>query len=441
MRAGASRVKITPPAGVDLCGFGFREGPSTGVHDDLWCAALVLDDGSTKVAIIALDLLELDYEVDAACREAVSRETGLEPDSVLLNCSHTHSGPSTCILDALGAKDEEYVRRLPGLVAEAVAKAVDGLVPATARYGEAPLGIGVDRRQLAADGSVQFGKNRKGVRDDRMRVVEIRCDGRTGAILFHHACHGTVLGGDNLLISGDWAGAAARAVGEIYPRATPLFLQGCGGQINPDQDAGTFEEVERIGKLAAEAVERALADTREFDAAPLGFDLVRLALPVQDPPDAAAAEADVREAEAELSKAVQNDKHAYTLRTLRTLIERRSERLAWARGERRCEGVPFVVQGLRMGELGIMGLSGEVFYEFGQAIVERSPFPWTLALGYSNGCACYVPTRKAIEQGGYETDQSFCWYGVPPISPEAGAEIVEAAVGLLQNLKRAHGES
>jgi len=404
------------------------------MHDDLWCAALVLDDGSAKVALVALDLLELDYAVDAACREAVSRQTGLEPDSVLLNCSHTHSGPSTCVLDALGAKDEEYVQQVPALVADAVAAAIDRLAPATIRYGEAPAAIGVNRRQLDADGVAQFGKNREGLADDLMRVVEVRCDGRTEAILFHHACHGTVLGGDNLLISGDWPGAAARVVGETHPGATPLFLQGCGGQINPDRETHGFEEVERIGRLAAETVESALGDAREFDAGPLGFGLVSISLPVQDPPDEAGAEASVREAAAELKQAAQDGKHAYALRTLRTLIERRSERLTWARGEKRCERIPFVVQGLKIGELAIVGLSGEVFYEFAQAIVERSPFGLTFALGYSNGCACYIPTAEAVGQGGYETDQSFYWYGVPPIAPEAGDQMVDAAVKALNGL-------
>ena len=71
MQAGASQATITPPVGVDLAGYAHREGPSVGLHDDLWCRALVLDDGDARLALIALDLLSADFELDGLLRAAV----------------------------------------------------------------------------------------------------------------------------------------------------------------------------------------------------------------------------------------------------------------------------------------------------------------------------------------------------------------------------------
>lgn len=67
-------MRITPPVGVDLSGYGDREGPSIKVHDDLWCRAVMLRDGAAYLAVVSLDVLGLDFPLDAAIRQQVSRE-------------------------------------------------------------------------------------------------------------------------------------------------------------------------------------------------------------------------------------------------------------------------------------------------------------------------------------------------------------------------------
>ncbi|MBL8187667.1 MAG: hypothetical protein JNK38_06650, partial [Acidobacteria bacterium] len=56
LRAGVSRVDITPPLGVDLWGYFDRSGPANGKLDPLFARVLVLDDGRKSVAVITLDL-------------------------------------------------------------------------------------------------------------------------------------------------------------------------------------------------------------------------------------------------------------------------------------------------------------------------------------------------------------------------------------------------
>ena len=46
--AGAARVKLNPPAGLAMLGYGNRVGLNTGVHDDLAAQAIVLSDGANK---------------------------------------------------------------------------------------------------------------------------------------------------------------------------------------------------------------------------------------------------------------------------------------------------------------------------------------------------------------------------------------------------------
>jgi hypothetical protein len=69
LRAGAMAVCVTPPVGVDLAGYSGRLTGSEGVHDDLYGKALVLDDGRTTLALLTVDLIQLD---DAAVRSMIS---------------------------------------------------------------------------------------------------------------------------------------------------------------------------------------------------------------------------------------------------------------------------------------------------------------------------------------------------------------------------------
>src|SRR4051812_15912676 len=93
LQAGVARADITPPVGIDLGGFYTREGPSTHVLDRLTATALVLQSGERMQVIVACDLLSFRGEVGADLRRRVASALRLPEEYVLLNASHTHSGP------------------------------------------------------------------------------------------------------------------------------------------------------------------------------------------------------------------------------------------------------------------------------------------------------------------------------------------------------------
>jgi hypothetical protein len=435
LRVGIGERNITPPIGVDLSGFAHREGPSEAIHDDLWCRAVVLDDGATRLGIVALDLLELDFELDAAVRRAVSEATAIDPDHLLLNCSHTHAGPATGAPEGTGYRNQGYISRLPAEVAAAVSRAEKALSAARLSYGESELQIGIDRRERQPDGSIDFGRNPDGPADRKMRVVRIDTDEAAGAaVIFNYACHGTTLKEENREISAEWMGAAISHLRRIAGDAlTPVFLQGCCGQINPDVSAATFEEVDRIGARAAEAVAAAMQAAQPVEAVALRAQLQRVGLPLQDAPAVDCAEASLRQAERTVEQLRRHGAAPYVVRAFESLVTHSQRMLARSKRQAAAETVPFAIQVIGLGEMAIVGLSGEVFFEFAEEIQSRSPFRHTLVLGYSNGCTCYVPTEEAFGEGGYEVDDSFAWYGLPPLRPEAGGVMVEATMRMLED--------
>ncbi|MFZ0244635.1 MAG: hypothetical protein WAL68_03045, partial [Candidatus Binatus sp.] len=84
LHAGAARVKLDPPVGLAMLGYGNRVGRNTGVHDDLAANALVLEDGGAKVAVAGVDVLAIGNRIADDIRERVAASTGIPADSILI---------------------------------------------------------------------------------------------------------------------------------------------------------------------------------------------------------------------------------------------------------------------------------------------------------------------------------------------------------------------
>ena len=72
---------------------------------------------------------------------------------------------------------------------------------------------------------------------------------------------------------------------------------------------------------------------------------------------------------------------------------------------------------LRIGDLGMVSLPGEMFCEFGLEIKKRSAAAHTVVIELANDALGYFPTRKAFGEGGYE--------------PTPGTTLYETATGEL----------
>lgn len=430
--AGWARADITPQVGVDLCGFGSRAGPSEGVHDPLLATALCLSDKKERAAVVTADLIGLDAGTVAEVRGQVRERLGAEAPDVMIACSHTHSGPSTPCLPFLGRPDPQYMARLKETLVEIVVEASSELRLALLAFGRAPVQVGINRRERAAQGHIVLGRNVSGLIAPYVDVMVVHTDGHK-IVFFSHAAHPVTLGADNLLISADWPGYARRFVEEaLGDNCITMYGQGCCGDINSDP-RGTFDVAEEQGKKVARAVLEAIAAVKPSPNGMVRVLSETVELPLSPPPP-------IEEARAILASAEQ-DRHAnaatdnYGMRMMREGVVEWAMRLVEL-AEARAGSLtqPFEIQALRIGSGAIVGLPGEVFVAYQHQIGACSPLAPTIVLGYANGNVGYVPTEQAFQEGGYEVDTAIRYYGTTMLMPTCEHLIVERACQLLERL-------
>jgi hypothetical protein len=269
--AGVAEVEITPQLGIELMGYGARTGTATGVHDPLLARALYLEvedsgEAGRALLIVVAELCLMTPEQARDIRAAIAARTGLEPEQILLSCTHTHSGPDIGLGELLAGQPEPpHVAPIFAGISEAAVRAFADRRPAALGFGRTDVRIGRNRR--LADGPV----------DPELWMLNVQgTDGRPLAVLYHYACHCTVLGHDNLEISGDWAGVTSRRVA-VETGAPALFLLGAHADIDPrtrglmdlaipGQSLGLgFDAVRVLGEEVAEAI---LACISEPEARP-----------------------------------------------------------------------------------------------------------------------------------------------------------------------------
>ena len=432
--AGAASVVITPPVGLDLCGFGGRPGPSEAVHDDLHAKALYLgpaEGDGQQVIIITCDLIGLDRESVREIRQAIAAQTGVPAGSIMIGCSHTHSGPATPCIASLGKVDAAYMAVLKRSIVGAAKMAYDGRQPAALGSLREPISVGINRREMREQG-MTIGRNERGLTAPWVDVVAVdTMAGQPLARFFVHAAHAVTLSGQD--ITADWPGYAQSIVERIYGEGcVAMFGQGCCGNINSDP-RGTYEVAEAQGRAMAGAVVKAAEYATKEPEVAIACGSVDLALPCFDPPSVAEAQAQL---EALKQTAANRPERNYGLDMMGAGDVAWAERiLALAQAGATNLTRAYEVQAIRLGDFVLVGLPGEVFVEYALQIDEGAAYRQTATMAYANDNVGYVPTAAAYEEGGYEVTHAIRFYGDTMLRPEGERMIVAAALELARGLR------
>ncbi|MDA0838453.1 MAG: neutral/alkaline non-lysosomal ceramidase N-terminal domain-containing protein [Planctomycetota bacterium] len=431
VNAAAAKVDITPPIGLWMTGFGARDSAATGIHDPLYAKALVIESASNRVVLVCLDIIQPSPDIMAQVRFGVEQTTGIPAESLFINSTHTHSGPTTFRFNGMGVYDVTYCDQLSRKIVSAVQMACNDLAPATLSYGSSPVAIGANRRLLREDGGVSMRPNDTGSYDPTVYVLRIKFEDRAPALLMTHAAHPVILGSDNLEFSADFCGFACSAVEEnLGEGSIALFMQGCCGDINADRGDGSFEQAAMVGKKLATAVLDSSTEALAGGGISGSVETVQLPLIV---PSIECCEQELCTLNSKLEEAV-DSRIPWKIRNAEAMVN-------WARRVNACalngnfdRTQSMQIHGLRIGNLAFLGTEAETFVDYAFSIQEQSPIPKTVVAGYTNGCIGYLPTARAYPEGGYEVDTAIRYYGLLMMKPESEELVVRRSLDLLDRL-------
>lgn len=412
LKAGVSKVDITPYVGIWLCGFAARQKPSENIHDNLYAKAIVFDDGNENLCMVTCDLLTLDQSSIENIRKIAQNITGLKAENIFISTTHTHSGPLSSHLRGFGPLDQAWVDILEKKIAGAVALAQRSLQDVTISAGKGQASINMNRRGKTAI-------------DRELGVVRVnRNDGNPLAIIMTYPCHPVIVPWNAYSISADYPGVASALIEEYYNGAIGLFFTGTCGDINPLAVCRDFNEVKRLGTIVGAEALRVSEELTNFSSEiELKATKENLILKSQEIPTADQLK-EIINAGSKMENPDLDWQYVWA-----------KDALEYANVGKLSDDIPIEIQVLALGnEIAFAGIPGEVFVEIGLAIKEKSPFKFTFPIECTNGCIGYMPTRTAFDEGGYEPALAFKLFGIYPMDIDVGEKVVNSALKMMNNV-------
>ena len=456
LRAGVGRTILTPPLGTPLIGYGGRERGADTLRDDIYATSLVLSDGDTTVALVTCDLCALPIQRVRHLQRQIEERTGIPPEHVFVNTSHAHSGPLTTFNEETPEQLRRVVVTLLDGIAESVSQAAADLMPCRVSAGKRSVQASINRRQRNGYGDAVTPESPEGTVDPDLHVVRIDgLDGTPVAVIAAYACHPVALRPPSHAVSADFVCSLRQAV-EPQTNATLLFAQGAAGNLVPIGPEMEMEErLELTGRMLGDEALRVHAALGQNNRQAQGI------LNEEDRQSRAAAGKESRASEGSLEATLRTEESVsetagaaptsqtplLAAATETLLLDLWTEQPAVTDPGHSHQTFPYLtpplvdgkaecaVQALRIGDVAFVGVAGEAFVEIGLTVKERSPFPHTIFLGYTNGCLGYIPTAAAYPAGGYEVHRAHAVYHLPAtVAPNSADRIVRTSLGLLGEL-------
>ena len=459
LMAGAAKVDITSD----------EAGPA---NDRLYAKALVLQNGADKAVLITVDAVAIG-EIGPIknnylgnVRAGIEKELQIKPTSVLINASHCHG--IVC-----GDVDARTV--------QAVKQAAKNLVPVKVGSGRGQENRIMENRRLKLkNGRVVDVRHaysmpldeevaEVGPVDPEIGILRLdRVDdgphnGQTVAVIYNFACH-PIQGVPSGKNTADLTGFASQVIEDnLSEGAVALFVQGCGGDINPVmyKDVEHPRNAEPLGQMLGLSTLRGLKKIQCKADGRLKVINEKLALPRADAAERIAAmEAeqqrlllslrgtslnlktflplvvkynlatefpsyyshrylhdeklgrnDFRQMDADnrrnMKQYIDNITTMEELTRLQTnlVLLRKHQADNVASGERT---INVEVVGLRIGDFTLITFPGELTVRIGLNIKQKSTHPNTFVAGYTNGYIYYAPTSEQLLNPGAAQEDSDC---------------------------------
>jgi len=392
-RVGLSACDITPEEPIFLAGYANRDHPFERVESRLSAKAMALQDSDGhRAVLVTADILGFSGAFTEGVWAEVERRTELGRAQVLLNPSHTHTGPMLRLdptpRGRQSAEDAErshrYTRGLQTKLVALIEAALPDMAPARLSWGRGVAHHVMNRREWTPTG-VRLGVNPRGLADRSVPVLRVDdAAGSPRAVVYGSACHNTTLGPRHYFVCADWAGYSQAILEGRHEGAQAMFTIGCAGDANPyPRDA--LEHSLRHGMALADEVSRVLGTELTPVRGPLTTLLETIDLPLEAAPP--------REEAARLAESGPG----WARFTAGSLVE------LYDRGETPPTHYTTPTALWQFGQdLTLVGLSGEVPVDYVTGIDAALGHHRLWISAYCNDVYGYLPSQSILRDGGYE---------------------------------------
>lgn len=373
---GASQINITPDKPTLMAGYSERKTPFTGVHDSVYASALFFTSEKTKALFISADVEGFSSKFIDVTKQMISSKTGIPLEDILIAAVHNHGGPATgTYRNETPQTGYDYPAILKEKLTTLAVNATKNPVPFQMGIGKGFCNLNINRRAEYADSTIWLGRNPDGPCDHELDVVKFEdLDNKTIGVLVNWPCHGTASGGENYLITGDWPGGAARYIKhQIGKDVVVAVTAGASADINPLYGpTKEFYEIDAVGFHVGMEAWKTLNQTGTYPVKTLQATNTTISFPGK------------------------KSGKGHLPQTTYESAPDREIRLSI----------------LKVGDLVLAGISGELFTEIGMEVKKQSPYSNTLIVTHCNGSSGYICTDKSFLEGGYETNSTGFMPGV-----------------------------
>lgn len=451
MKCGYSKKITNPPIGIPIAG-SFDARYSKGLIDDFHARAVAFSDGQNTAILISVDICHLKTETQDRCRARIAEKTGVDIDSVIIGCTHTHAGPETYVHSRIVEADpnnktiiENYTAFLCDMIVESAIGAVEDLKPARiyTSTGKAERIANV-RRYKMKDGTTITNPGRHnpnidyplGKPNETVRFLKIEREGAKDVFIVNYGMHATTVHGRTYL-SADYPGVVCSTLEKALD-AECMFFQSAQGdivQINAlpspeiaalnDRDGLNLSQNKLVavysGHTIAGAVLKEHMLAKEINADKLVFKKSTVKVPSNK------SGGDFEDALkiCELHECGRHFELPYTGMALATVVAN-ARRIVEMKDEP--DFYEYNVHTILLGDFAFACLPGEPFTEIRNRIDESSPIENVMVCVITNCTSTYFPTTKAFSEGGYEV-------ATTRIGPGTDDIIVNTVINDLTELK------
>ncbi len=391
MRIGFAKENITPPLGIPLGGYaGYR--PCAGVHDPLFCKAVVLEQEGVRYALVALDLLCVDGPLYHRIAQAVA-PLGIAKERLIAAAIHSHASPLGVIpgqgqLAAINCADlgdekrfAEYMELVVSRAAAACQAAVSSLEGFALRCGQrsAPP-VGSERHT----GETAYGS---------LTAIQFLTDSGKNLIIYSLPCHPTVMRPENLEVSADFVADIEALTGVDMA----VFLNGAAGDISTrfTRRESTFAECRCMAAMVAQALKSCLEPLPYTQSAPLEGSFREITLKMRPVEPEAVAAARLEALTAQYQQAADAGADPASLRVLQSQVEGAGVNLEFSRAIPGMDSLSIPVTAFRLAGLSFYTIPGELF----STLAAQTQ---GVAICYANGYDRYIADTAAYDAGYYE---------------------------------------